>query len=91
MQQAIPIRTKIQLGIYSVINPVVRLLIRLGLTPNMVTTIGLLLNVGVAAVFIAGGQQGNRGDLSYVGWAGRWCCLPACSTCSTGRWPGWVR
>lgn len=70
MQQALPIRTKIQLGIYSIINPIVRLLIRLGLTPNMVTTIGLVLNIGVAGIFILGAQQGNRGDLSYVGWAG---------------------
>ena len=70
MQPAIPTRTRIQLGIYSLINPVVRLLIRLGLTPNMVTTIGLLLNVGVAFIFVLGAKQGNRGDLSYVGWAG---------------------
>ena len=70
MQSAIPTRTKIQLGIYTLINPFVRLLIRLGLTPNMVTTIGLVLNVGVAFIFILGAQQGNRGDLSYVGWAG---------------------
>ena len=70
MQPALPIRTKIQLGIYSLINPFVRLLIRLGLTPNMITTIGLVLNIGVALIFILGAQQGNRGDLSYVGWAG---------------------
>ncbi|GAB3900370.1 DUF4833 domain-containing protein [Spirosoma agri] len=70
MQQALPFRTKIQLGIYSLINPFVRLLIRLGLTPNMVTTIGLVLNIGVALIFIMGAQQGNRGDFSYVGWAG---------------------
>lgn len=70
MQQALPTRTKIQLGIYSLINPFVRLLIRLGLTPNMVTVIGLVLNIGVAFIFIMGAKQGNRGDLSYVGWAG---------------------
>ena len=70
MQQALPIRTKIQLGIYSLINPFVRLLIQLGLTPNMVTAIGLVLNIGVALIFILGAQQGNRGDFSYVGWAG---------------------
>src|ERR1700759_522308 len=63
-------RKKLQLGIYKIINPFVRLLIRLGLTPNMVTTIGLLLNVGVAVIFILGGEEGNRGDLTYVGWAG---------------------
>jgi phosphatidylglycerophosphate synthase len=63
-------RTKLQLGIYKIINPVVRLLIKAGLTPNMVTTIGLLLNIGVAIIFISGAEEGRRGDLSYVGWAG---------------------
>jgi phosphatidylglycerophosphate synthase len=48
----------------------VKLLIKLGLTPNAVTTIGFLLNVGVAVIFVAGAEEGNRGDLSYVGWAG---------------------
>jgi len=63
-------RKKLQLGIYKVINPLVRLLIRMGLTPNMVTTIGLILNIGVAVIFISGAEEGRRGDLSYVGWAG---------------------
>ena len=63
-------RKNLQLGIYRVINPVVKLLIRAGLTPNMVTTIGLLLNIGVAIIFISGAEEGRRGDLSYVGWAG---------------------
>jgi len=64
------IRTNLQHGIYAIINPFVRLLIKLGLTPNMVTSIGLVLNIGVAVIFIVGGEEGNRGDLSYVGWAG---------------------
>jgi phosphatidylglycerophosphate synthase len=63
-------RKKLQLGIYKIINPLVRLLIKAGLTPNMVTTIGLLLNIGVAIIFISGAEEGRRGDLSYVGWAG---------------------
>jgi len=63
-------RKKLQLGIYKIINPIVRLLIKAGLTPNMVTTIGLLLNIGVAIIFISGAEEGRRGDLSYVGWAG---------------------
>src|SRR5580692_2582968 len=66
----IPLRVKLQQGIYKIINPFVRLLIRLGLTPNAVTTIGLLLNIGVAVIFIFGGEEGNRGDLRYIGWAG---------------------
>jgi phosphatidylglycerophosphate synthase len=64
------IRNQLQQGIYKVINPFVRLLIRAGLTPNMVTTIGLILNIGVSIIFIEGAEKGNRGDLSYVGWAG---------------------
>ncbi|HEX4850984.1 MAG TPA: DUF4833 domain-containing protein, partial [Puia sp.] len=64
------LRSRLQKGIYAVINPFVRLLIRMGLTPNMVTTIGLVLNIGVAVIFIVGGEEGNRGDLSYIGWAG---------------------
>lgn len=63
-------RDHLQQGIYKVINPVVRGLVKIGLTPNAVTTIGFLLNVGVAVIFIIGGEEGNRGDLSYVGWAG---------------------
>ena len=64
------IRNKLQQGIYQVINPFVKLLIRLGLTPNAVTLIGLLLNVGVTIILIRGAEEGNRGELQYVGWAG---------------------
>ena len=68
--QATSMRTNLQLGIYKVIDPFVKLLIKLGLTPNAVTSIGFILNVGVAVVFIIGAEEGNRGDLTYVGWAG---------------------
>jgi CDP-diacylglycerol--glycerol-3-phosphate 3-phosphatidyltransferase len=69
--QATPsFRTNLQLGIYKVIDPFVKLLIKLGLTPNAVTSIGFVLNIGVAVIFVVGGEEGNRGDLSYVGWAG---------------------
>jgi CDP-diacylglycerol--glycerol-3-phosphate 3-phosphatidyltransferase len=64
------IRVTLQLVIYKIINPVVKVFIKLGLTPNMVTTIGFLLNIVVAIIFILGAEDGNRGDLSYVGWAG---------------------
>lgn len=64
------VRANLQTGIYKVIDPLVKLLVKMGLTPNMITTIGLLLNVGVAYIFILGAEEGNRSDLSYVGWAG---------------------
>lgn len=65
-----PLRDALQRGIYRVIDPLVRLLVRCGITPNMVTTVGLALNVGVAAILIVGAEVGERGDLRYVGWAG---------------------
>ena len=45
-------RDGIQRGIYVVINPLVRLLIKCGVTPNMVTTIGLLGNIAAAVVLV---------------------------------------
>src|SRR5260221_2170856 len=70
MEQQTSLRTNLQLGIYRVIDPVVKVFIKLGLTPNIVTSIGFVLNVGVAVIFILGAEEGNRGDLSYIGWAG---------------------
>jgi CDP-diacylglycerol--glycerol-3-phosphate 3-phosphatidyltransferase len=70
MEQQTSVRTSLQLGIYKIIDPFVKLLIKVGLTPNAVTSIGFVLNVGVAAIFIVGAEDGNRGDFVYVGWAG---------------------
>lgn len=71
MNQSNPkFRNRAQQMIYVVINPFVKFLIKLGLTPNAVTFIGLLLNILVTAIFIEGAEKGHRGELSYVGWAG---------------------
>lgn len=64
------LRDRLQKMIYSVIDPLVKGLIKIGFTPNTVTTIGLILNIGVAVIFIVGAEQGKRLELSYVGWAG---------------------
>ena len=64
------LRDNLQLAIYQIINPFVRGLIKVGVTPNTVTNIGLLLNIGVAVIFIIGAEKSNRGQLEYVGWAG---------------------
>ena len=70
LSKKVSTRDKLQKAIYVVINPLVRFLIKIGLTPNGVTTIGFILNIGVAVVFVRGAEDPNRGDLSYVGWAG---------------------
>ena len=59
-------RDSLQQGIYCVINPFVRFMIRIGVTPNMVTTIGFLGNVAAAAVLVyAGWLAGNEGRVDY--------------------------
>lgn len=64
------LRNQLQQLIYTIINPLVKGLIKIGFTPNLVTITGLLLNIGVAIIFIIGAEKGHRGELSYVGWAG---------------------
>lgn len=54
-------RDALQQGIYAVINPFVRLLIRLGVTPNMVTTLGMLGTMAGAGVIIYAGYMAPRG------------------------------
>lgn len=54
--------------IYTIINPMVKLLIKLGITPNIITTLGFVINILAAIVFIIGAEFGVRGDLSYIGW-----------------------
>ena len=63
------IRDIAQQTIYKVTNPVVRLLIKMGVTPNFVTGSGLLINIAATAILIYG-AHGDRGNFSYVGWAG---------------------
>jgi CDP-diacylglycerol---glycerol-3-phosphate 3-phosphatidyltransferase len=59
-----------QQAIYQIINPLIKLLVALKITPNMVTTIGLGLNMIAAGIFIFGAESTVRADLSYVGWGG---------------------
>lgn len=54
--------------IYLLINPLVKLLVKLGITPNIITSTGLVINILAAIVFIIGGETGEQGDLSYIGW-----------------------
>lgn len=67
------VRDGLQQGIYCVINPFVRLLIKIGVTPNMVTTIGLLGQIAGAVLLIrAGYLAGKTGNVPFdlVTWAG---------------------
>lgn len=73
-QTAKTARNGLQQGIYAVINPFVRLLIRVGVTPNVVTTIGMLGNLAAAAVMVWAAvnisQYHQAPDYGMVTWAG---------------------
>jgi len=59
-------RDSLQQGIYKVINPFVRMLIQLGFTPNMVTTIGFFGQILAAAVIIwAACISRNGANINY--------------------------
>lgn len=53
--------------VYGLINPFIKLLLRLGITPNMITFFGLVLNILAAAIFIYGAECGERNNHTYVG------------------------
>ena len=64
-------RDWLQQVIYKIINPVVRGMIKIGITPNFITTTGLILNIVAAGIFIyAGLVTDSEEDLSLVGWTG---------------------
>ena len=64
------LKDKGQQLVYKGINPLINVLIKLGITPNMITMIGLFLNFVATIIFIFGAEEGNRSDHSYIGWAG---------------------
>ena len=45
-------------------------LVKVGITPNIVTTTGLFFNIVSAVILIYGGIYGEKNDFSYIGWAG---------------------
>lgn len=56
--------------IYKIINPIVHGMIKVGITPNFITTTGFLLNVIAAGVLVYATVYADHGNLVYVGWAG---------------------
>jgi CDP-diacylglycerol---glycerol-3-phosphate 3-phosphatidyltransferase len=58
-----------QLVVYKLINPFIKVLIRMGISPNFITLMGLLLNVVASVIFIYGSENSARDDHSYIGWA----------------------
>lgn len=56
--------------IYKIIDSPVRGMIKIGITPNTVTTIGFLLNLVAAGIIVGGTFGDDAGNFSYLGWGG---------------------
>lgn len=67
-------RTPIQKLIYFVINPLIKGMIRIGITPNIITTIGLLGNIVATALFLYAARcmEGDQTQQAFtlIGWGG---------------------
>lgn len=56
--------------VYTIINPVIQLFIKVGITPNMITFFGFVLNLAAAIILICGAEYGDRSNHNYVSLAG---------------------
>lgn len=63
-------RDFLQKVIYVIINPLIKGMIKIGITPNIITTTGFLLNVVAAAMFVWAANEGLYTDYALIGWAG---------------------
>lgn len=64
-------RDYLQERIYKIINPIIHGMIKIGITPNMVTTIGFLGNVLATAMFILASEQVTpEAGYTMIGWGG---------------------
>ncbi len=61
---------KIKSASYNLLNPLIGLLEKTGITPNQITTIGFLINLAAAIVLIAGAEQADRNNYHYIAWFG---------------------
>jgi CDP-diacylglycerol---glycerol-3-phosphate 3-phosphatidyltransferase len=55
--------------VYKIINPLINLLIKLGVSPNFITLLGLIINIIATAIFIYGAEHADRGDYRVIGYA----------------------
>jgi len=60
----------IKSGAYKALNPLVYILKKTGITPNGITTIGLVITIVSTIVLIVGAEVGKRGDYRYLTWFG---------------------
>lgn len=69
-KQVKKMRDSLQQLIYKIIDPLIRGMIKIGITPNTVTTIGFLGNLAGACILIYAGAHPEEDPFIYIGWAG---------------------
>lgn len=62
-------RDFLQKVIYVIINPLIKGMIKVGITPNFITTTGFLLNIVATGFFVYAAMYAPN-DLSLIGWGG---------------------
>ena len=82
-------RDFLQRVIYVIINPIIHGMMRVGITPNVVTTMGFVGNLGATALFVAAAVAVERGDMtaamSLIGWGGATILLAGLFDMMDGR------
>ena len=61
---------KIKKSAYNILNPLIVLLEKTGITPNAITMIGFIITIISSAILIYGAEKGERGDTRYIFWFG---------------------
>ncbi len=61
---------QIKKGAYKLLDPVLNLIVKTGITPNGITIIGFLITIISAVILIIGAETGTRGDTRYITWFG---------------------
>ena len=63
-------RDFLQKVIYVIINPLIKGMIKIGITPNFITTTGSVLNVVATAMFIYAANMSEQEAYAWIGWGG---------------------
>ncbi len=61
---------KIKKSTYKLLDPIIVMVQKTGVTPNGITTIGFIITILSSAILVYGAEKGTRGDSSYILWFG---------------------
>lgn len=56
--------------VFTIFKPIIWVILKFNISPNILTVIGFIINVGATVILIYGAEFGQREELVYVGWAG---------------------